>query len=318
MPINPFLFRGLQSVNKLFRPVDALFAPQDSFTPLPPLFIVGPPRSGTTLIYQLITQYFQVGYMTAPLAYAYGLSNLFCHLSRPLTGRPPAAFESHYGHIPGIFSPSEHANYWFQWFPENGELGHYLDPSELDSNTLTDIQKCLDTLSSLKKKPWVFKNLYLSMSVGALAMALPKARFILVRRDPLLVYQSVLRVREQKSRNDWWSIKPPHYRGWIKLPVWQQVARQVFYAEAIPRRDLLRYAPNRFMEIEYSDICRDPVSNLQCLENWLEPLGYNTYPSKRVLPNFEISNNLHLEPEIVQLVRNEFDMLRNNFNTLSE
>lgn len=301
-------------LNRLLHPIDNLFAAAGSGALPPPLFIVGPPRSGSTLTYQLVTQNFQVGYMTAPLAYAHGMINVLARLLRPSLGRPLPVFESHYGKIPGILSPSEHALYWYRWFPRDGDLGHYLPPETIAPHAYADLKYSLDSLASILNRPWVFKNLYLSISSGALARILPEARFLVVRREPLLACQSILGMREQLSAGEWWSVKPPHYREWREFPLWQQVARQVFYAEAIPRRDLKKYAVGRFLEIDYPTLCRHPREILQKLHAWLGPLGYQTYPDAEIPESFQASEKIRLDALLSSRILNEFRLLRSDFD----
>lgn len=303
----------VRAVNNALRPLDAALAPSPAADAPPPLFILGAPRSGSTLTYQLVTQHFQVSYMTAPLGYAYGMIHTLSRLMRPWLGRPRAVYESHYGRTPGLFAPSEHANYWFQWFTEDAQLGHYCDPQSVDPAACADLRRSLATLATITGRPWVFKNLYLGMCAGALARLLPEARFILVQRDPLLICQSVLCGREQQGGGEWWSVKPPYYRQWLELPPWQQVARQVFYAMEIPRRDLKRHAPGRWQEVDYAELCRDPQATLRQLQEWLAPLGYRSYADSRVPQSFEASGTLRLEPALAEQIRAEFDRLHREF-----
>lgn len=317
MPAKVPLQQGALAFNRLLRPIDNLFAASASGALPPPLFIVGPPRSGSTLTYQLVTQHFRVGYMTAPLAYAHGLINLLTRLLRPWLGRPPAVFESHYGKIPGALSPSEHALYWFRWFPQDGELGHYLPPETIDPHAYADMKQSLDSLASILNRSWVFKSLYLSISSGALARILPEARFLVVRREPLLVCQSILRMRKHRSVEEWWSVKPPHYREWRELPLWQQVARQVFYADAIPRRDLKKYAAGRFLEIDYPTLCRRPRESLQKLHAWLSPFGYQTYPDAEIPESFQASEKIYLDDGLSSRILDELRLLQYEFDATS-
>ncbi|NEV64837.1 sulfotransferase [Thiorhodococcus minor] len=305
---------ALQGGNHLLRIFDRLFLLDDGESTCPPLFILGAPRSGSTLTYQAITEYFDVAYVTAPLGYAYGFANALTRILRPWLGRPKTVFSSDYGRIPGIFSPSEHANIWFQWFPRDGQLGHYLPPSNIDFAAYSDLERNVRSLSRIMRRPWVFKNLYLGMCAGALAQIFPDARFVIVRRDPLLIYQSVLRGRLLRPHLEWWSVKPPRYRDWLSLPLRTQVARQIFYAEAIPIRDLTRYAPGRYTEIEYSALCKEPINCMRALAKWLAPAGYRAR-SDSVMPNeFPASSNLTLDHAELEAVLAEFERLRQGFH----
>ena len=317
MQLSSLLQKGFHSANHLLRRADSIFERRSEFN-TPPLFIIGPPRSGTTLTYQIVTRYFQVGYMTAPLAYSHGLSSMVTRLLRPWIGRPTATFESGYGNIPGLLVPSEHVYYWSKWFPEDENLGHYVPPETVSDKEYADLRRSLHSLASILCRPWVFKCPYISISAGALARMIPEARFLVMRRDLLLVCQSAMQGRERfADARNWWSVKPPHYREWLELPVWQQVARQTFYADAIPRRDLQQYAPDRFVEIDYSELCRQPHACMKELGTWLQPSGYETYPDSSIPETFTASDRVSIEPEQADLIRHEFETLRQQFNAES-
>ena len=53
--------KSLQAINRSFALIDNLFIVQKRGYP-PPLFILGVPRSGTTLTYQVVTTQFDVSY----------------------------------------------------------------------------------------------------------------------------------------------------------------------------------------------------------------------------------------------------------------
>ncbi|MFE8032939.1 sulfotransferase family protein [Thiohalocapsa marina] len=297
---------ALEGLNRLLHPLDAFFRVKPQQSSPPPLFIIGAPRSGTTLTYQLLTQHFKLGYMTAPVAYTCGVANLSTRALRPWLGRPKSGFESHYGQITGIFSPSEHHNYWARWFPETVDLGHYSDPYTADMARFEGLETDLASLSAILERPLIFKNLYLSISAGLVARILPHARFLIIKRDPLLVCQSILRRREQlPDPRKWWSVKPPHYRAWLDLPLWQQVARQVFYANALPSRDLACFARGRFTEVDYVEVCRQPRVWLDRMEGWLGSFGYRTYSKSRIPDQFPVSDRLAIAPTTAKEIRCE-------------
>ena len=306
----------LESFNHLIHPLDAWFAVDASMPDPPPLFILGAPRSGTTLAYQVITQQFQISYFTAPLGYAYGLANWVTRLLRSHIGRPVPVFESHYGQVKGILAPSEHAGYWFQWFPRDGPLGHYVDPTHIQLADYTGLQRSLASLTAIAGKPWVFKNLYLGMVCGVLAQILPEARFIFVHRDPLLICQSVLLGRlRQPDKAAWWSVKPPNYWEWLSLPLWQQVTRQVFHTQWLIEKDLATYAANRTLFIDYNELCLTPSSMLTRLGSWLSIAGYKAYEDVRIPPVFPVSKKIRLEKATMLQIRDELNRLRMQYAT---
>ena len=304
--------QGLDLANHMFSYVDALFACRkrpERPTPMP-LFIVGVPRSGTTLTYQLITQQLSLYYFTEIMGYLYGMPNLVTRLLKPFINRPRPVFESHYGKIAGFLAPSEDANFWFRWFPRTGKLGHYVEPSTINENHYKGLKTTLASMAAISGKPLVFKNVYLSMVVGVLAQLLPHAKFIVVKRDPLLTCQSILTRRLKGPHpQEWWSVKPPQYHKIHLLPIWQQVTEQVFYVSKILERDMLRYAAGRYFEIEYENLCQNPGQVINDLAKWLKPAGYNTYPNQTFPERFQSSNELVLDDDLAAKISNHLQIL---------
>lgn len=190
MIIKPFLKKGINELNKSINYVDRHFDSVPDRTIPQPLFIVGVPRSGTTLTYQLITQQLQVSYFTMFMGVLYGMPNLMHRFLKLILARPGPVFDSKYGRIKGVLSPSEHAAYWLQWFPETLENGHYTDPAMVNFNDLKNLKRGTESIAAIMQKPLVFKNLYLGMNIAVLAQLFSRSRFLYVRREPVMNCQS--------------------------------------------------------------------------------------------------------------------------------
>ncbi|MDM8561055.1 sulfotransferase [Candidatus Parabeggiatoa sp. HSG14] len=311
MTTKKFFKKGLIKINNGFVYIDRLFIAKAIEKIPPPLFIVGVPRSGTTLTYQMITQQFQVGYFTAIMGYLYGMSNLINRFTRPLLGRTAPLFKSNYGNIKGILSPSEHANYWFQWFPSDSDLGHYVKPDKINLQDYESLKRSIESITVIMQKPMVFKCLYLDMTVGTLAQIFPDARFIFVRREHFMTCQSILLGRfKRKNPEQWWSVKPPHYKSLLSLPIWQQVTKQVFDTEKIILRDLKQYAPERYLELHYENICQNPQQIISDIITWLKPVGYKTYQNMRIPQQFTLSQKISLSETMVSQITEHLEMLK--------
>ena len=88
---------------------------------IPPIFIVGAPRTGSTIVYQLITQYFDTIYFNnlVHLArentyFGFWLSNKF------FKENPHNSFKSNHGDTltGGLHAPSEGGQIWQKWLPK--------------------------------------------------------------------------------------------------------------------------------------------------------------------------------------------------------
>lgn len=299
----------LVSCNRALEPVDGLFG-RDRGSAKPPLFIVGPPRSGTTLSYQVITQEFRLAYFTALANYLFGASNLMAHVVPPLCGRPKASFESAYGGSVGWCAPAENGNFWFRWLPRDGEQGHYISTAAMSAVHMAQMRAAVNSLALIAGRPFVFKSVYLAMAIGPLAAAFPDARFIHVRRDPFYTCQSLLKARlARPDPREWWSVKPPEYRAWRNLPLAEKIVRQVLAVEEIVARDLRSHAPGRFRELHYEALCADPHAQLSELTEWLAPLGYERYPDTRIPSSFQVSRRVDLPNDMLATLREKLAVM---------
>ncbi len=302
---------GMHHLNRGLAPIDrALFQKQAS-THVGPLFIVGAPRAGTTLIYQAITQQFQVGYFIGIANYLYGLSNFWVRLTKVFASRPAPVFESHYGKTRGVFAPAESGNFWFQWFPRDGERGHWSNCEDYPEGYFDGLRKEVDSMAAILDKPLVFKSLYLGMSIRLLAKVFPSALFVFVKRDVLLTSQSLLFARlRRKNPEAWWSVKIPDYRRLLRFPIWRQVLEQAFYTQHIVTRDLGRFAPGRFFEVDYLSFCNDTHTVLKKLGTWLKGSGFRIYPDMRIPPSFRPSVELRLDRAILRKMSSRLNQLQ--------
>ena len=81
----------LRAVNRGACALDQL-ALLDDAREAAPLVIVGLPRSGTTLVYELLVQAFDVAYLTKLYSYLYGIPNLTTKLVAPFTQNPKSVY----------------------------------------------------------------------------------------------------------------------------------------------------------------------------------------------------------------------------------
>ncbi len=306
------LKQGLATVNHGFAWVDNWFTQSQHKDIPPPLFIVGVPRSGTTLTYQIITQQFQVGYFTTMMGYCYGMPNIIHYLTRPWIAKQRLlGFNSSYGKIRGLLSPSENANYWLQWFPADGKLGHYLQPNTIDISNYQSLQTSVASITQIMQMPMVFKCLYLDMTVGTLAQIFPESKFLVLHRQPIMVCQSLFIGRMKQARpENWWSVKIPYYQQLLSQPIWQQIVEQVFHTERLILNDLNQYANGRYLILDYEDICQQPYAMLEKISQWLKPLGYQTYTNNCIPEKFSISNQITLSHDLMSKMQTHLAELK--------
>lgn len=263
-------------ISNIDRLVSYVFTPKPALGLSGPIFIIGPPRSGTTLVYQLLTSCFDVSYITnleARRTYAPALAAVLAKIVS-LGVHEKTQFYSAYGRTPGQLGPHEAGQFWYRWFPAGENV--YVRYGDLNSKTTAEMKRYVSFLQRIKQKPIVFKNVYHCARIDVLKKLFPDAVFIVIRREPLEVAQSILRAREDVGvgRETWWSLPlPPPVGIPVEMPWAEQIVRQVedVYGEIDSQRE---GAENeRFFNINYRSLCEVPEEVLFSLESYLHRRG---------------------------------------------
>lgn len=260
----------LQWANAIVSPIDSL-ARNTSHTGQHPVFVVGLPRSGTTLVYELIVQAFDVAYFTRAYAYSYGLPNITTRMMHRYSRTPVPRYTSNYGRIPGWRSPAENHVFWERWIRSRGQLGHYLPPGITSANRLAAARQSVASITAIAGRPFVFKDVYLAMSPVALLEFFPNARIILVERDFDAVCASVLQARMKHKAGTWWSVRPPFYREMMDKDDVEKTAYQCTRAKQLMDREFAGIPAANCLRVSYDEICSDPLEVLEHLGDWTMP-----------------------------------------------
>lgn len=221
-------------------------------TVLPPVFIVGNIRSGTTLVYQYLTG-------ALPLCF---FSNLERYYYRtPLSS---AAFfkaadkysftaESSFGEIPGKYSPSD------GWEIFNRFFSNSFDPAI--TRPLKPLKKMIQQTSFLYNRPFIVKNNANTLRVFELYALFDHALFIRVNRSPVANIRSVLRGRKINAipAGKCWAIGPAilpeKYRCRSEL---EEVCFQYQIVHGFLDRFFQSIPGRQGIEVNYESFCESP------------------------------------------------------------
>ena len=232
----------------------------------PPIVIVGAPRSGSTLLAQTMIGCLDVSYLSNLHCALYGSPALAERLVR-LRPRPAMVYESRHGSTSGWLSPSECGQFWYRFFRREPQ---YVPPAEADPRSMTRLRASVAAFQAAAGRPIVFKNLICSLRVAATARALPEAIFIVIHRDLLANARSLLaaRLSVTGSYDCWWSAQPPGYEATLRLPPEEQVVAQVQGVAAVIATDRAKLEGDRFLDVDYAELCRDPAAVLRSVEGF--------------------------------------------------
>lgn len=264
--------------------------------PHPPILVLGAPRSGSTLLYQLLIERFRVGY----------LSNLHCRFSggpslvQRLAGAmepPESSFQSEHGRTRGARAPSECGEYWYRFFRRSPQ---HVSLEDADDHQLRRLRAAVRALSAAAEAPVVFKNLISSLRVAPIGTALPEALFLVIHRDLLDNAHSLLAARRRihGDYSAWWSAEPPGIDELRGLPPEEQVVEQIRQIEAVVDRDRAKLGEARFLDVSYEELCSDPRAVLDEVAVFAGRNGARLAPRRQVPSHFPRPARAEIEPEL--------------------
>jgi hypothetical protein len=259
---------------------EILSAPQEAeYRELPEIYptlhIIGVPRSGTTLLTQLLAAHTNIGYINHLIAAFWRAPVYGIQLSKKLLDPgSPMSYTSEFGRTKGISEPHEFGYFW-------SSLLNYRAMQEQDAEFEEQIdwnRLCLilKNMTHAFGRAIVFKSFLLGWHMVRVQRLLPMTCWIRIRRDPLQTALSILHLREKMfgSKFEWASLRPKEYQWLREEPYWRQVAGQVFFIDRTYSDQLQHLPPGVTLDITYRELCDDPARVLQLINGLLARNGW--------------------------------------------
>ncbi|MBZ4651138.1 sulfotransferase [Thermosipho sp. (in: thermotogales)] len=245
---------------------------KNEFPELPLLFIVGPHRSGTTLVLQWLANTNEFAYPTNLLSRFYKAPIVGAKIQRLLTDEKynyrneildfdsKINYESENGKTKGAVAPNEFWYFWRRFLPF-GDLD-YLPSLELKKKVNIELlKKELYGIANVFEKPFALKALIMNYNIDFLDTIFENALFIYTKRDPLTNIESALeaRIRQYGDVEKWYSFKIPEYNELIKMkdPI-LQTAGQIYYINKAVKKGLEKVKEDKKIIFQYEDFCDNP------------------------------------------------------------
>ena len=229
---------------------------------LPTLHVVGAPRSGTTLLYQVIASGLEVGAVTNLVAAFWRAPVTGLRLARALgVERVHSSFDSSFGRTHGIAEPHEFGYFWNHHlrYPDLGERG----PRHEETIDWRALALVIRNMARAAGAPMAFKPMLLTWHLERMVEAMPRTCYVWIRRDRVATALSLLEMRRSLfgSLDAWASLRP--LEPLDGEPPWRQVAAQVVLIERTIAAAARRLGPDRVLEVAYDELCRDPGGVLE-------------------------------------------------------
>ncbi|QDS87236.1 hypothetical protein EC9_14140 [Rosistilla ulvae] len=309
----------LQELNQLLKPAHDAHLIEPACEKHATIHVIGSPRSGTTLLTQLVASEFNVGFINNLsaafwLAPAYGI-----RLARKLNRYQfESNLRSDFGQTNAIGEPHEFGRFW-------RELLGYSDMSEpceshekaIDWNRVKAVQA---SMLNANDGPMLFKSFLVAWHLKKFSEVMEKSLFVWIRRDLLENALSLLKTRRDyaASLDEWVGLRPKACSTNDFPTVHQQVAAQVYFVNSRIEQQLNDIDVSRWALVDYAMLCSDPNSELDRI--FLKAQGLDATIKRRslsILAQRESKPSNDADVGDIVKLQAAFDEIRDNQESVS-
>lgn len=289
---------------------------------MPPLFLVGNPRSGTSLFMQLLSLSKGFAVPTNLLSRFYYAPFLGAKIQELLTN-PKYDFkneiikeentlklESDLGKAKGLLAPSEFFHFWRRFLPRYDP--QYLNNDDQREVNIVGLQKGIAAIESVFQKPFAAKAIIIQYNLDILYRGFPDSLIVYVIRNPIYIMQSILQARERFYGNTsvWWSVKPREYKQLKDMDFYHQIAGQVYYTEKSLEEQLLKVHEDKKLIVEYEDLCLRPTAIANAIKEKYFKLGFSIDMNFEVINSLKVLNEIRIGAKEISNLENAYEYFK--------
>lgn len=228
-----------------------------------PVFMIAPARSGSTLVYQAMTRYFDLCYFSNSMTRFPASPACLAYVLSPLRGcDPPENFRSSRGHIEGGRGPSDGTKIWSRWFRDEPQ---YIPNGILTARQQHEVRATISCFQSAFGAPFINKTQRNCGRIRALNEIFPEAVFVRLHRDPFEMVRSRWQIFRDRPDENWlWqSYRPSNSSQIVTDNPIEHLCQQVVLTEAEIDRDRDAIGSRGFFDVDYAAFCQQPRETLE-------------------------------------------------------
>lgn len=290
---------------------------------LPIIYVVSAPRSGGTLLGQVLTAHLPLGYINNFAARFWLRPSVGIALSRAVLGedsRKEITFESSFGRTSGPAGQNEFGYFWRHWLRLDESPTHHLSSAQISKIDLHGLKSVLhDEIIGSFGAPVLFKNPICGFHAEFLTKVHENSLFVYIHRDPFDVASSILKMRQTiyGKYDAWWSVKPGAYPFDLKTDnPEEEVVNQVMSCRS-ELKDAISNPSVKSMSVSYKQLCKDPLSVVKHVSDKITDMGFAINPvGIENLVRFSRQDASELPHEMLMNIKEHmsgFDMNPNNW-----
>lgn len=299
----------LAAMNELVAPLQADLEAGHDRPQHAPVFVLGPPRGGTTVTSQLIASSGLFGITTNFMARFWRAPALGLTIQNALGfGDDPqvSSYESRRGVTLGWREPSEFGYFWSGFF-DLGQNTHVLGPGERARLDAVGMARAVASMEHVAGRPMAFKNnTWFTLNADALAQVFPGCVLVVCDRDPFFIAQSIWlnRLDHYGDPNCWWSVRPSDYEHIVTLDPLEQVAAQAVSIKAEMAAKLATAKSAKIVFAGYDRLTSDPRSLISEIAMLVGYSNEETISARERLPlQLPSTNSVRLDAKTASALR---------------
>ncbi len=245
-------------------------------------FVVGLPRSGSTLLQQVLISRYKIGYISNIVGkfWKSPLAGAILHNSLD-SDNYISNFFSEFGNTKGPFEPCEFGWFWRDILDINKENDFIGE--KIDWNKLNDT---LQGMANVFGEPIILDTPFVCGNISKIVNKIDQVKVIHLRRDPICVCNSIFaaRVKRFQDINKYYGAKPKSWSEIKKIndPI-KQVVHQVYDLRKDIESDLKLLREEDIYTVEIDSLRKKPALVSDQISSFLNVQGL---PRNTNYPNF--------------------------------
>lgn len=314
---NPQLIVLLNELNSKISKIDERDKVESKF---PSLFVIGAPRTGSTLLTQWLASTQSLCYPTNFLSRFYSAPSIGVLIQEMLFNKdfqygnefydiqPSYEFKSNYGKTEGVLAPHE---FWYFWkrffeFPEHAATEEKFKDEFIEEAFTAD----LNMLKNYYQKPVFMKGKIINFYLKPFAEKVENGLFLHMKREPAETIKSLLeaRVKWTGKAENWFSWKPREINLLSHLSPLEQCVGQYYFIEK-EIAQVKNYLGDRYIAVDYDEFCENPLETYNRIHRQIIKFckGYS-FPIYNGVEQFTPSKKLtNLENEEIKKILSRFE-----------
>ena len=281
-------------ISKIMQGENLRFLEKFQSMPQPrPIFIIGPPRCGSTLLYQALVHQFKFSYFQNRMKkYKYSICLYTERHIDPLKIYK-SDFWNRQGNTRYSNGPHEGGFFWRRFYPRN--IHDYIGEHSFSPIQVFEIINTIKFLENYFHAPFLSKNLEMGIRLKSIQQLFPGAVFIVMKRDPRSIASSLVssRIAVNGRKEVWWSVRPREYEQLLNKPYHEQIAYQIISIYQAIYNDFNAQS-GTMIELFYEDLCENPMQSLTHLQYELENIHISLESKHLKLPEkFSLKTRLN-------------------------